>query len=502
MKVWSQTFALLLTILLFIQSNSLSIRSSVAEDIPLLTLISMDGFRYDYLDHFDNKEVPNFYYLINNGVKAASVHNVFPSVTLPSHMTLLSGLYPENHGVVHNRFYDAYYNKTYDLFDFLANEDPRFFDNGQETIWVTNQNAGLERNTGSMLFPDAVTTVKGVQPRIIPNSFYANDSITWERRVDTLIDWFQDKYRPINLGLLYFPEPDETGHRNGPEIIKGKELHSVILKLDKILGYFINKLNESNILHKMNIILTADHGMVKWNGQKVNLDDLVNPDLYKTASNGGNHIVELVYPKKGSEDEVFQSLKKSNNIYVYRKNSKEAREIHYSNHHRIPEIVVEAKEGFVIGNTESLKTFHTTGNHGYDPGKVKAVHPFFIASGPVFKKNFKSPTVKQIDIYSLMCHILKVPSAKSDGSMETVADLLSTSLEGAHTKDIETTSVTFLVIVLFTALVSGIFCIGAFRQSRITARKRMILGRPRKFNVASRDIPAASALLESDDDDL
>ena len=143
------------SILLLLCSISVVVKyvRCVDTQLPLLTLISMDGFRYDYLDKFTREEVPNFYYMMENGAKAAHVHNIFPSVTLPSHMTLLSGLYAENHGVVHNRFYDPLYNMSYDLFDFLANKDPRFFDNGQETIWTTNQKNGDDRNSGSVLFP-------------------------------------------------------------------------------------------------------------------------------------------------------------------------------------------------------------------------------------------------------------------------------------------------------------------------------------------------------------
>ena len=289
------------SILLLLCSISVVVKyvRCVDTQLPLLTLISMDGFRYDYLDKFTREEVPNFYYMMENGAKAAHVHNIFPSVTLPSHMTLLSGLYAENHGVVHNRFYDPLYNMSYDLFDFLANKDPRFFDNGQETIWTTNQKNGDDRNSGSVLFPAGVTAVKGIVPRLIPCAFYDNTSITWEQRVDTLIKWFTDKYKPINLGLLYFDEPDMTGHKNGPSVSKGGELYNVILKLDKILGNFIRKLNESHLLDKMNIILTADHGMVQWNGKYVNLDHLVDRNLYTTASNGRNDIVVQIYPKKG-----------------------------------------------------------------------------------------------------------------------------------------------------------------------------------------------------------
>ena len=47
------------------------------------------------------------------------------------------------------------------------------------------------------------------------------------------------------------------------------------------------------------------------------------------------------------------------------------------------------------------------GTHGYDNSLMK-MHPFFIAKGPVFKKDYVSEPFSNVNIYPLICHILKV----------------------------------------------------------------------------------------------
>jgi len=62
--------------------------------------------------------------------------------------------------------------------------------------------------------------------------------------------------------------------------------------------------------------------------------------------------------------------------------------------------------------------------HGYNPEKVPEVLPFFIAAGPVFKKAYVKDSFHMVDIYPLMCHILKVRPAINRGSLDNVKDLL------------------------------------------------------------------------------
>lgn len=75
---------------------------------PKLILISMDGFKHDYLElpGLQAENISHFQHFMRHGVRADQLINVFPTVTYPNHYTLITGLYPESHGIVHNKFYD------------------------------------------------------------------------------------------------------------------------------------------------------------------------------------------------------------------------------------------------------------------------------------------------------------------------------------------------------------------------------------------------------------
>lgn len=68
---------------------------------PYVIYISADGFRHDYADKFDAK---NLIALRKRGVHAASMKPAFPSVTFSNHYTLATGMYPAHHGIVNNSF--------------------------------------------------------------------------------------------------------------------------------------------------------------------------------------------------------------------------------------------------------------------------------------------------------------------------------------------------------------------------------------------------------------
>ena len=53
-----------------------------------LLLVSMDGFRWDYLDKFNT---PNFDKFAKNGVRVDYVNNSFVTKTFPNHYTIVTG---------------------------------------------------------------------------------------------------------------------------------------------------------------------------------------------------------------------------------------------------------------------------------------------------------------------------------------------------------------------------------------------------------------------------
>ena len=75
--------------------------SNYGEPSTPLILISIDGFRWDYLDKV---ETPNLDRLVSNGSKAEGLKTVYPSKTFPNHISIVTGNYPSNHGIISNYF--------------------------------------------------------------------------------------------------------------------------------------------------------------------------------------------------------------------------------------------------------------------------------------------------------------------------------------------------------------------------------------------------------------
>src|SRR6266700_1099281 len=75
--------------------------SAEQQEKPYIILISADGFRYDYAEKY---KVEHLLALANEGVRASSMIPCFPSITFPNHYSIVTGLYPSHHGLVHNEF--------------------------------------------------------------------------------------------------------------------------------------------------------------------------------------------------------------------------------------------------------------------------------------------------------------------------------------------------------------------------------------------------------------
>src|SRR5215470_2061199 len=70
---------------------------------PTVILISLDGFRYDYIDKY---HPPVLNRLAREGVRAKWLIPSFPTKTFPNHYTIATGLYPQHHGIVENNVWD------------------------------------------------------------------------------------------------------------------------------------------------------------------------------------------------------------------------------------------------------------------------------------------------------------------------------------------------------------------------------------------------------------
>lgn len=381
--------------------------SRVAVVQPTVLLISLDGFRWDYLATAD---APNLQRFVETGVKATSLVPVFPSKTFPNHYTIVTGLYPENHGIVSNSMFDPVFREVFRMTDARATTDGKWWEG--EPIWVTAFRQG--QRTATMFWPGSDAAIQGVRP-----TYYRsyNGRLPHKDRVNQVIKWLTlpKEKRPTFL-TLYLEDVDAAGHAHGPDSVN---VFSAIKRVDTTLGLLRAELEKRKLLEKINIIVTSDHGMAALSPERrIFLNDYI--DLNDTYINEISMVLAL-NPKEGKLEKVYAALKgKHPHLKVYKKSEVPER-LHYRKHRRIAEIVAIADEGWTVVRDRNFSIY--SGSHGYDP-QIKSMHGIFIASGPAFRRGHSVPSFQNIHLYELMCHILKLKPAKNDGSLEKVKGVL------------------------------------------------------------------------------
>lgn len=383
---------------------------------PTVILISLDGFRYDYLKLH---KPPTLAKLAAKGVQARWLIPSFPTKTFPNHYTIATGLYPENHGIIGNNIYDKEFNAVFSLNKREEVQNPRWWFG--EPIWVTAEKQG--QRAASFFFPGTETAIAGVRP-----SFWReyDGNVSNEERVDQILKWFDlpANERPT-IYTLYFSDTDDTGHAYSPD---SKELEQAIKKVDADLKRLYDGLNKRKIGNKVNIIVISDHGMANVLPENyVLLDDFFDFDLTDKILWTGE--IVQIFPKIGNEEKILSGLKTVNGANCWQKAEIPAR-LRFQNSSRIAPIVCSAEEGFYMTDRQRLKERQQRddwgqirGAHGYD-NRYQSMMATFIAHGEAFKKGYVAEPFENVHIYNLMCHILNLTPASNDGNFSVVSDLL------------------------------------------------------------------------------
>jgi predicted AlkP superfamily pyrophosphatase or phosphodiesterase len=369
-----------------------------------VVLVSMDGFRWDYAKQFN---LQNLNRVAEEGVHAKSMRPSYPSKTFPNHYAMVTGLYPDHHGIINNVFYDAALNESFSL-STKAKNDSRFY--GGNPIWNVAEQQGVK--AASFFWPGSDLDQK--RPSIYKNY---DDKITYETRIDTVVKWLQlpEKERP-HLVTLYFDEPDHTGHSYGPLSAENKK---IILKMDSIIGQLTCKLDRLAIGKEINLIIVSDHGMADIsNAKKVAVLDYLKPSWlgYKTVINP----IMSLQAKAGCQDSIAKALKKVPHIKFWRANQLPKR-LHFGTNPRVHDFVIEAQKGYSLVSNKNQQI--KGGTHGYD-NKQKEMQAIFYAKGPAFKVDKEINSFQNVALYPLIAHILGLKIEEVDGKLSEVQPLL------------------------------------------------------------------------------
>jgi len=373
-----------------------------AQSPPTVLLISIDGFRWDYVDRI---ATPNLHLLMREGVRAELVPS-FPTKTFPNHYTLVTGLRPGHHGIVANQMWDDEIGTAFTMDDRQQVTNARWWQG--EPIWVTAERAGLK--TAPYYWPGSEAPIEGIRPSYWEK--FDKDTTSAEK-LHRIFGWLDMPLteRPSFL-TLYFPDVDDAGHHFGPA---SPEVEVAVANVDAAIGRLITGLKERRIYDHVNMIVVSDHGMADAPPvKKIFLEDYVPLDSVRVIDWSP---VLAISSLSGDHESLYRRLRAVPHLRVYRKRETPVAWA-YREHSRIAPVIAVADEGWRISTRASKKPAKPEfGNHGYTPD-TRSMHGIFIAHGPAFQPGIKLGELDNVDVYPAMCRILCLTPNKNDSKKE------------------------------------------------------------------------------------
>ena len=406
------------------------------------------------------QELDNFKYLIDNGSLITNVESVYPTLTYPAHATIMTGMYPKNHGIINNtlnKFSDINpnwywyrkYIKTKTLYD-LASEK------GLTTaalLWPVAGRSNIKYNLTEIFAPKpwqnqlVMSALSGsikYQLDLNKRFGYLRDGLSQpalDNFVHVSVKYTISKYKP-NLLLIHYTDVDTNRHNYGYD---SKEANAALLRHNKRLGEIIKTLKENNIFEESTIVALGDHSALDGN-YIIRLNSLFRENgllevskkglikSYKAVAktcDGSSYIYLIDKNDTETYNKVHDILEKlinnANSPIEFILNSKEA-----ENEGADPNctFMVEANLNYyfvdeAIGNiVEEVKedevgkvSHRTKSTHGYHP-KKSDYNTFFIASGQGIKKGVKIDGGSLINHGPTIAKLLGVNLGKTDGKAE------------------------------------------------------------------------------------
>jgi len=382
-------------------------------DSPYLVLISIDGFRWDYPSIY---ATPALDRLAAGGVRAESMRPVYPSLTFPNHYSIATGLYPAEHGIVHNDFPNEERNAWYHLWDRSSVEDGRWY--GGVPIWVAAEKAGMV--SAAYYFVGTEAAIGGVSP----SHWYSFDgSIPAQARVDQVIDWLRlpDDERP-HLITLYFEDVDNAGHDFGQG---SAELAEAVGRVDANIGRLLDAIDELEIRDMIHVLVVSDHGQAghAHPDQALILSDHIDIDGLEIIDGGTYASIYQQVPDKVRAAEIRDAI--NANWSHGRAYLRDEAPAHWrvTDDARFPDIFVAPDLHYtVLSNADKRHELHP-GDHGWDP-ENRDMHGIFFASGPRIRAGEEIGEISAVDVYPLMLELLQI--ADDNGRDYTLRGIIAT----------------------------------------------------------------------------
>ncbi len=381
-------------------------------DKPHLILISIDGFRHDYIDLVDT---PALDAIAGEGVRAEAMVPVYPTLTFPNHYSIATGLYPARHGLIGNTFPDPARDRWYSIGNRESVEDGSWY-RGSPAWSVAEENGVV---AAAFYFVGTEAAIGGVRPTYWKRF---DASVPGAERVDQVLEWLgmPPETRPHFL-TLYFEHVDSAAHDHGPE---SDQALRAVRQVDSWLARLRAGIAGLG-LDDVHYVLVSDHGQARYDDEPPFIVETVaNLDGVMAVDHGSVAFLYFRHADAPRADGIRDAI---NAAWEYGRAYLPADAPpgwHIPADAGFADVIVQADPGYAVLSRADRRVT-SIGDHGWAP-EAPAMHGIFLAAGPRLPQGVTIGKIDAVDVYPLLLAILGLPMPGAiDGDAALLPSLLA-----------------------------------------------------------------------------
>ena len=409
-------------------------------------MISIDGLPPDYYTNpaAIGLKAPTMVSMKLNGAYADGVEGVYPSITYPSHTTLVTGVLPATHGIVQNRIFEPPTDPQTRAWYWFASEIK------VDTIWMAARKAGL--TVGAVGWPVTAgadidynfpeiwdsaeqppTPKRALQystPGLVEKVAASMGAARGDQFRTNVAEYIIKNYKP-NLLLVHLIELDDTHHHFGP---RSSQAIETMEREDGYIARILQATRDAGIFYSTTVFVVSDHGfasiskrfepnVVLARAKLITVDSSGRATSWKAAAWEADGSCAIVLHDPEDKETARQVTEMFTKV-ASRDNAPISQVIERKELDRlgaIPQvpIMLEASPGYYFDNAytgsevrDADKDYH--GTHGYLPSKIE-MRSALIIYGQAARAGGKAAIARMIDIAPTAAAVLGVGLSDAQG---------------------------------------------------------------------------------------
>jgi predicted AlkP superfamily pyrophosphatase or phosphodiesterase len=353
-----------------------------------VVMISLDGTTREMLERAGAQALLS---LARDGASVARFEPAFPSNTFPNHVTLVTGVLPERHGIVNNSFRDLARGE-YD-----KEADPSWLES--EPLWSLLAKHGIASASYHWVGSEgAWTSGRG------PREWKKFDTRTpVKKKLEQVLAWLEAPGAPdpIRFVTCYLPGADHVAHKHGPA---ADQVSETLRAQDAELGRFLSELDRRGWFRSLTLLVVSDHGMAQVE-RNVDLRGALReaglrPSVFGASGFATVHV-------GGARDAIPRAVRAARALGLEAYPRERAPLNWPVANPRFGDVVVVAPIGSAIASSFSKEGF-ANGMHGYR-GDLPEMGALFLARGRGVAAGVTIERARAVDVAPTVLELFGVP---------------------------------------------------------------------------------------------